>query len=598
MNSQKPNPFAVQTPEDVEAHHVVSLFVEEYTDFHKIPKIGHTFLNGSRGSGKSMIFRYLEPDCQSIVEKKSVHDLPFYAVYVAIKNTDLKLTELIRLEKKHASLILNEHFMTVYVASKIFSSLLKASIDTRNGTFTEAANAFYMNDFGPLLRRGGWTGDIPALETSTPLDGIFNAMMNVLDYIHLDTIAYLRKVAFEENAVNYRGPLFGYLDFLLPLIKRLKSRPFMPRGPVFLLIDDADNLNATQTMILNTWVSHRTGADVSLKIATQHGYKTYRTVMGQRIDSPHDYSEVNISDVYTSSKNKYRDRVRKIVEKRLEMHGFTETPEELFPEDEEQEKRIREIAESIRAKWEKEGRGNRPGDDALRYARPDFIRSLKGISKSGSTYSYAGFNQLVHVSSGIVRHFLEAASHMYGEECSKVGGKSVTSISPGVQTKVVRQLADEFLFNEFEKITKDEHEEEAHLDKLKKLRNLIVALGGMFSAILLSDASERRVFSIAFSDEPDDEIRDVLELGIRYGYFHRSSIGNKEGTGRTSLYIFSRRLSPYFTLDPTGFAGYKFMLSGRVREAMHSPKKFLSNLKSYGIDDYLESPQGVLFEEG
>ncbi len=74
------NPFAVQTPEDISAKDVESLFVDVFTDFHNIPKLGHTFLHGPRGSGKSMMFRYLEPDCQCLTLKKAVNELPFFAV--------------------------------------------------------------------------------------------------------------------------------------------------------------------------------------------------------------------------------------------------------------------------------------------------------------------------------------------------------------------------------------------------------------------------------------------------------------------------------------------------------------------------------------
>ena len=56
------NPFEVNTPEGISAQDAYDLFVDVFTDFYQVPKIGHTFLNGSRGSGKSMMFRYMMPD--------------------------------------------------------------------------------------------------------------------------------------------------------------------------------------------------------------------------------------------------------------------------------------------------------------------------------------------------------------------------------------------------------------------------------------------------------------------------------------------------------------------------------------------------------
>ena len=60
------NPFAVQSPEDMDATDAVSLFVDVFPDFHKILREGHAFLHGPRGSGKSMMFRFLCADCQAL----------------------------------------------------------------------------------------------------------------------------------------------------------------------------------------------------------------------------------------------------------------------------------------------------------------------------------------------------------------------------------------------------------------------------------------------------------------------------------------------------------------------------------------------------
>ncbi len=56
-------------------------------------------------------------------------------------------------------------------------------------------------------------------------------------------------------------------------------------------------------------------------------------------------------------------------------------------------------------------------------------------------------------------------------------------------------------------------------------------------------------------------------------------IGNKEGTGRARLYILNRALSPFFGLDPSSFAGYKFMNSSVLEVALTNKKLFLSSFK-------------------
>jgi len=593
------NPFSVHTPEDMLAPDVVSLFVDVFTDFYQIPKSGHTFLNGPRGSGKSMMFRYLQADCQCLTLGAQLWDLPFYSAYVPIKNTDLKITELARLHARHADVILNEHIMTTYVAAKVIRSFSTLDITDDNNQFADELRRYYRGDFVSLLDAGGFdTTSLPLIPADASLLAGFRIVGDVLDAIYRKVLLYLRRLSFSPNDLNYSGPLLGYLDFLVPFIQGLKQLSFMPRGPVFLLFDDADNLNDTQTRILNGWVSSRTSGDISIKISTQLAYKTFRTTTGQTIDSPHDFSEVNLSTIYTSSHDKYRDRIAEIVTKRLKNHSLDVSPDIFFPPDSEQENEIQSLAQTLRDRWSQgQGRGFRAGDDAIRYARPEYIRQLRGASKSGHTYSYAGFDQLVHISSGIVRYFLEAASQMYAEQQARMNsGALVTVIPPFIQNKVVREQADRFLFSEFENILKDA--DEAQLNRAAKLRNLILALGGLFYETLVSDRSERRVFSIAFSDTPDQELRDVFALGIQYGYFHESAIGNKEGTGRTKLYILSRRLAPYFTLDPTSFAGYRFVTSDVIRDAIARPKTFLSRVRNGVINaDTLESGQLPLLSQ-
>ena len=598
------NPFTVQTPEDVPAEEAVALFVPMFGDFPKVGQPGHVFLHGPRGSGKSMIFRYMQPDCQMLVKGVSdLQSIEYLALYVPLKNCDLKLTELQRLEGQHASVILNEHFMVTYITTKVIASLLNLPMETLPDGSLEGVRSVYEDVFlSPLLGMGFKRPPEP--EPSSVAD-YFVAMRNISESLFTNVTAYLRRVAFSADAVPFDAPLCGYLDFLLPFLGAVRKLSFMPPAgtPIFLLIDDADNLNLTQTRILNSWVSSRTSSVVSLKISTQLQYKTRYTVTGQTIETPHDYSEVNISTIYTAGgRGQYRDRVRNIVQKRLSLFGISATPEEFFPVDAKQESDIAIIADKYKKSWAESGRGSRPADDSYRYARPDFMKGLAGISKSSPSYSYSGLDQLVHISSGIVRYFLEAASHMYSNIRAITPVGEIRCIPPGVQSEVARAEANDFLFEDLGRLRDDESDLSPESTDVAKLMRLVSGLGGLFRLILLSDRSERRVFSIAFTDEPSEELRQVFRLGVRYGYFHESTIGNKDGTGRTRLYILSRRLAPLFNLDPTSFAGYLFVKGVVIEQALRNPDAFLRAMeprisgRGALYDDDLEERQMKLFD--
>jgi hypothetical protein len=355
---------------------------------------------------------------------------------------------------------------------------------------------------------------------------------------------------------------------------------------------------------LNSWVATRTQHNVSIKISTQLQYKTYSTVSGPPIQAPHDYQEINIADVYTSRRSKYPAKVEEILRRRLTRANIHISPRAFFPADEAQEKAIEAIGEELKLAWPETGRGYRPGDDVTRYARPEYIRRLGGGSKQTSTYSYAGFGQLVHISSGLVRYFLEPAAQMFDEERTVCSDAHVTFIRPTIQDDVIRREAENLMFTEFDKIVLDTPADQpgtpSGADKQQKrtqqLRNLIRALGGTFAQKLISDDSERRVFSVAVSGTPDPDVLAVFELGVRYGYFHRSSIGNKDGTGRTRLYVLTRRLAPHFNLDPSSFAGYLWVTNAMLHEGMENPDKVLRKMQSVGVSKFLEAPQQGLFD--
>ncbi len=595
------NPFTVTTPEDISAQHAYKLFVDVFSDFPKIPKLGHVFLNGPRGSGKSMIFRYLQPDCQCISKNCKTHSLQFLSIYIPIKNTTIAITEFRRLEGQHADFVLNEHFMIMFIINKTFSTLLDLLrnnyIDETNQNLSEIKE-FSSKHFANLLKLCGWSETEEVFNKSPSFESCLQELLNVSNKLYMDTLMYLKKLAFANESLPYNGPLCGFIDFLYPLFCELKNLSFMPKDrPIFLLIDDADNLNITQTQILNSWVGTRTSTNLSLKISTQLRYKSYFTTSGYTIDTPHDYTDVNISTIYTTSKRgTYKNRIREIVVKRMDLYSLTDiSPEEFFPPDEKQEAEIERFASEIRSNWGEEGRGYRASDDVARYARPNYIRSLAGSSKNSPTYSYSGFEQLVHISSGIIRHFLEPAAIMYSEVYSLNSSNKVSCIPSSIQDRVIRAYSDDFLFKEFEKMYKDKSPNALNKDLLTQLFNLISALGGIFREILLSDRSERRVFSIAISDSITQEVKDVLDLGIHLGYFHLAAIGNKEGTGRTQLYILNRRLAPYFKLDPTSFAGYLFITNNVIKDALSNPKLLLGRIKRKGMDAVIEERQLALF---
>lgn len=589
------NPFQITTPEDLSAEEMVKLFVDVFSDFQKVIDPGHVFLMGPRGVGKSMMFRYLQPDCQSLKNNCGVTKLPFWGIYVPLKNTNFSMTELKRLEDRHASELLNEHILVTFFSVKIFESLLamKQGLDQIG---VKELMDFYNDTFLDFL----WS--IPEEEKrigdNCTVEDILRKMMNIMEKRYKNAMNYTKKLAFTIEIIPFEDELFDYLDFLLPLLDGMSE--IINHGTIYLLIDDAQCLSHTQTHILNSWVSTRTSRRVSLKISTQYNYKSFYTVQGSTIDSPHDFSLIDMASIYTgTNKSKYRNRIEEIVNKRLKLYGIETNAMEFFETDSAQEEKIKEYAEKYRLEFDAgNGKGHNRSDDAIRYARPDFIKSLAGTSKNSSTYSYSGFEQLVHLSSGVVRYFLEPAHLMYAKEMTN-GNDNILKISSSIQNEIVREEANKFLFNELDRIKIGKHENAIPSSDIDMLTNLIKGLGGLFREILLSERSERRVFSIAISDEPSEKVSNVLALGIRLGYFQQSTIGKKNAIfgGRTKLYIMNRRLAPIWTLDPNGFAGYLFVKNELLEEALVNPDAMNKRIHKYMDNEDTDYVQLSFFDD-
>lgn len=585
------NPFEYQTPEAIPFKDVVDLFVPVFKEYYNVPDVGHTFINGPRGSGKSMMFRYMSPECQCIVLNKTIKKLDYFGIHIPIKEGQLDKADLMLIKNKHGEALLNEHFMVINFSIKIFDRLSETDFEDSEESLI-ALKKFYEETFIKVLKRSNWGNILTLPKDINSIKDVFDNIREICSEInHAFTMDFLYQLICTEGPMPYKGAICTFSQFLYPILKKIKELPFLSNGPIYLLIDDADNLTEIQTKILNSWVSLRTTKIVSFKISTQLNYLTYRTINNSRIDTPHDYSEINISDIYTTKKGLYKKRVKDAIERRLNKFGFTGiSVEDFFPVDEEQERKITRLFKKYQSKYD----GKKGYDYAYRYARSDFMKSLKG---NLNTFSYSGYKNLVHISSGIMRNFIDFASHMYAHQVIKSGDKSFKSIDSSIQDEEIKDYSNWFFDDNFSKLREDCSNTNEDISDFDKLRNLIEALGQTFNLILLSEAKERRVFSFALQNEPGDELRKILKLGVQTGYFQKSLIGNKMGTGKAQLYILNRLLAPHFKLDPTSFAGYKFVTCEVLDEALYMPNKVIGRIKRKGIDTVFKDPQMLLFKD-
>jgi len=500
------DPFIVHTPEQLTPENIAQNFVEMYTDFPKLKEPVNMFIHGARGSGKSIMLRSLEMPVQRLLNPDNPNDLPFFAVHVPIKRSFFTNPEYLRLKGWKGTAI-GEHLLTVYTLQHIFTALQETGA---------VPSQDFVQTLSEMWEDCGGKHQIDEIKSASSYQELarFFSRENgrVRQY-------YIRLTDTDESPI-YGGALASFADLLLPTAQMIeKDSMWGSNTPICLMIDDADNLTELMQKVLNSWISTRAAQFICFKVTTQLGYKTYKTIDNRIIESPHDFSEINIGRVYTSNKENFAKRIRAIIEKRLKNSGIDTSPEDFFPLDEKQEARRLQILQDLSSgKTEKHislrGSGpSRSRDLAQRYAIPALMRELSS-GKSTHTYSYAGLQSLTDLSSGVVRWFLEPAGQMYNEVKSNQTTDQPGCIPVGIQDAEIHKWSKAFR----EKLTVDPggdelvdsdaslqtegHNKEAY----EELGNLLDSIGLLCREKLLDrTASEQRVFSFALTDFPTSD---------------------------------------------------------------------------------------------
>ena len=569
------NPFVVESPEKLSLEHLVKLFVPEYTRVQVLQEQKHTFLWGSRGSGKSMMFRYLEPSCQIIafegLQKYLENNESFLGVYCPIKEGQINKTDL-GLLTDSAAAIMTEHLLNMLVADRVLQCL----------RFQFPEGFFSAEDLRIFVRRVLRYLDpsplVPALEKGSAGQGANDQPLEYLQEVisseNAQISSYLRMNALRGEQAKYGGATTGYHDFLLPFMKSIQEISGLNKRPIFVLLDDADRLTQAQQKIVNGWLANRDHSILCFKISSQpRRWETHLTPMGGLIEQPHDYSEIDTDEIYTRSKSDYEEKVRLISERRLELSNVpTKSIVEFLPTDPGEDELFESIRNATGEEWEREGKPGRKSDYVYRYATARLFQRLGEMKRRKS---YAGFQNIVHLSSGVVRDFLEPCYLMFDQLISAGNSAdSIQAIPPVTQTDVLFKYSEEFFLSKPEEIRKDLPPQEwTHVDSLVALIN---SLGRLFYARLHDRASrEARLFSFTIRGQVPEEVQNALDLGVLYRYFQMRTYSTKEGGGREPWYVLNRRLCPVLGLDPTGFEGRISLTSNHLEIAIKEPERFV-----------------------
>lgn len=311
-------------------------------------------------------------------------------------------------------------------------------------------------------------------------------------------------------------------DFIIDLFDIIRMEILNDKS-LFILLDEYEELDEYQQVFINNLIRSRT---LIFRIASRiGGIKTLEYAKDKELDEIHDYKIIPLHfEVSKDERKDYKDFLKNVFINRLQVYGKykIKDPKKLLPKpvlqdekltEEEIQQELKEIREGLKKKKE-------IGDPEQYWKR--FREHYKEaavyrlLRKKGRDKLYAGFDEYVGLSSGIVRQFIllchEAFSIAHRRGIDIENGKP---ISVEIQSKAAEKESTELLYLELQKSPSWYG---------PKLVRFIQDLGRILQAkVYYSTEPQANRFEIIDSEKFNIEEykipREIIENGLRLPHF-------------------------------------------------------------------------------
>ena len=605
------NPFKVFSPENLKPEMFKEIFVKETTWIKAIETPKDFIIIGSRGSGKSMYLNYLELEHQLYYHNNNLDEFidpkrknKYIGIMVHTNNHGLNTDRYEMLCSILSENYSNLEFFYKQLAShELIMIIMYRTLRTliQNDIFSDFINRIkeelcseFCKVFIDLL-------DKRKIHSDIKIQGENIKKLKILSEIFIDeikNISYYCNDIFQAKNVEYNGN-FVDNNYLSRFYRELKEFLKLEEFSFHILIDNAEEIRETLQYSVMELVKLRQHRDFCLKIAMQKGAGW--DLSG--IDDPHDYTSIDINELYSSLNSAYYPRIKEIANIRLNLVGYELGIDEFLPEDINEKNRLNEIKEELKKKYEDQyitlqeskKKGHLPDKkkyiDNLtnKYAMVKLFRNLGRQKKS-----FAGFHNIVHLSSGIVRQFLDICSIMHETQDKKdINNHYVKHIPLKTQQEVLKKYADDFLEKNVKIYNIGTFNPAS--EKFLKLYRLIDALGNYYKwRLMKSQYMDSRIYSFTVKDmDESGEIYQLLNLGVIHNCFHNYWYSSKTGIGRVRGYSFNRILCVRYGLDPTSFRGRIELKTASLIKAANEGKLDRDVIKKQKNHKSLDEFEGV-----
>lgn len=607
------NPFAKIEAEDNVKEQIFNFFNRDNDITKKFKEHKHQFIWGTRGSGKSTLLRFFEPYCQFREhggwENFLAQADAFISFYCPIPRGIVNIDDF----KKSLSPSkenISSHYFNMLFAESIISSLINQldEVEKEDSLFNEFYD-FFVTLFDKY--------DGIVSETSNQINN--KEMLSVEKILKLieneknHAIAFCAQHGLKKEYQYYAGSLTNYHNFILPFIRYIR-KTYKLSVPIFICIDDAGFLMDNEQVQINSWIANRNKEDIIIKVASDPlEYKTFSTVDQRSIRRIHDYDDIFL-DVHNpaSLKESYKSLIN-IANRRLKYYYRNPiTVECLFPSDPEQDEEIEIAKKNLESNISTINKITDKSRYASRYAMQEFYRtrsSARGGRDRTKIYrTIAGIDDIINLSDYNARTFLRLCNAVFSEKYPKAFSpeKNVHAISDIELNAITPQIQSRAIINHSQEeatyIAKYKPEYSPEL--ISSMQIFINSLGALFRSKML-DFTDKEYgvtgFTTDFSVLSNNEkavIRVAVECGflLKYSYTSKDS---KEAYVKLKIdsYNLSKKLFPYFNLEPKPCSGRINIAPEIIRKAFTDPREFVRNYKTSKNNTYSDSVQLTLFEE-
>lgn len=545
------NPFADVVANGLPPDAVHGLFVDQTGSLSGLKNHVDTIVEGQRGTGKTMLLRYFSVEVQcsilaatsqsrnNAIQQFRDNKIPL-GVYCCLTHAGVNRSDFEAQGSQARQRAIFEHITGLFILCRVVVAI-RALAEQSTEQLLSATDFTYICK---ALR-------VPLLDESLSESRRLRALLDEMELQRIAANEHLASLLPGGQPTNF-NPWIDLTFSLFALLERFKDGLGLT-SPIFLLLDDFDQVTKEQQETLfNAAASRRRDVvcykfgimSEGQKATMSSGEKTYR--------EGDDYNYVRL-DWSDEALNQYIRTVDSIVEKRLR---HWEWPDHI-------------TLSSLLDNWT---RGGELREQAKKLAETEFAgfpehlragkfkeywkaqgnsRYLKYLNTCGESHLYAGRMNIIHLSSGIFRQFLELCSAIVETALGDARWSPDSGERIGVekQNNAVREWSRD-MYRHLG--TSGDVSALYHRNQVVQSHHLITlarSLSKFFHVKLMAGGHNADAITISVKDPltPESFAKALLDVAVRESVLQRKVIDytGKSGTGeRFPTYRLNRRLAP------------------------------------------------------